>query len=429
MNRLFGQQISAVAAALFLAVGPANATEEYLQRAEQSVATEAASQRDTAVAAIHADRQETIDDIVSRLAPGDDTGQFEANLNLATSELLYDISNVTTFEQASNLLLFGSAEGTDPVGLIAPEQLAIGQTNRDFVYTPVAPCRVVDTRFGGGGVLLGGKNRAFFVYGNGATIGGQGGNPAGCTSPKGEPRAVHLNVTIVPQAGKGFAKVYPANLPAPNASLVNYTAGVNIANAATVQTFFSLAAREIRVFSSQNIHVVIDILGFYHEVNKITTGLIQHKQGGYDIDQTTTPSSLINSATYTNHFQRPQNGNTTLTLNGGEDVLVMCSMQVYKEDPATSNNIEGEVRACYRNTSTLAITQATVFQGETDFCFFSSGEKSQRSVQVSALFTNIPAGTYEFGFCAKKGNSYSCFTNEVNYRVAGPKINVIKLTN
>ncbi len=430
MNRLFGKQISAIAAALFFAVGPANATEDYLQRAEQSAVTEADSQRDAAIATVHADRQGTIDNIVSRLAPGDDTGQFEANLNLANSELLYDISNATTFEQASNLLLFGSAEGTDPVGLIAPEQLAIGQTSRDFVYTPVAPCRVVDTRFGGGGVLLGGTNRAFFVYGNGATIGGQGGNPAGCASPRGEPRAVHINVTIVPGAAGGFVKVYPANLPAPNASLVNYTAGVNIANAATVQTFFNLAAQEIRVFSSANVDVIIDVLGFYHEVDKITTGLIENKQGGYDIDQSISPSSLINSTSYTNHFQRPQNGNTTLTLNGGEDVLVMCSMQVYKEDTVASTNIEGEVRACYRNTSPPnTITQATLFQGETDFCFTSIGEDDQRSVQVSALFTNIPAGTYEFGFCAKKGSSYSCFTNEANYRVAGPKINVIKLTN
>ncbi len=414
-----------VAVGLFLGSQSVHGQEE-LDRAQRDAAVEVANERSAAVAAISADREGTIADIVNRLGTTDGTGQFEANLRLASADQLYEISNANSYQEVSNILLFGSASGADTLGVI---ELAIGQTSQDFVYTPVAPCRVVDTRFGGGGVLLGGTNRAFFVYGNAATIAGQGGNPAGCPSPRGEPRAVHLNVTIVPQAGGGFIKVYPANLPAPNASLVNFTAGVNIANAATVQTFFSLAAQEIRVFSSQNVHVVIDVLGYYHEVDKITTGLIEHKQGGYDIDQSITPSSLINSTTYNNHFQRPQNGNTTWTFNGGEDVLVMCSMQIYKEDAAVSNHIEGSVIGCWRNTSTLAITNGILFQSETDFCFSSTGESDQRSVQVSTLFTNMNPGTYEFGFCAKKGSSFSCFNDEVNYRVAAPKINVIKLTN
>ncbi len=410
---------------VLLAAPVVHAQEDYAARTESDLASEAQQQRDAAVAAIAADRHGTITDIVNRLGTSDTTGQFEANLALATAEQLYEISNAASFEEASNILLFGSAAGSDQLGVIEPEQLDLGQTNRDFVYTPVAPCRVVDTRLAGG-IIIGGFSRAFNVYGNGATIGAQGGNLAGCSSPRGEPRAVHLNVTILPQAGNGFVKVYPANIPAPNASLVNYTAGVNIANAATVQTFFNLIQKEIRVLSSQNVHVVIDVLGFYHEVDKIVSELVQVKQGGYDIDQSSANGAVIDSTTET--FVEPQNGNTTVTLSGGEDILVTVSMQVYKSSGA-NNHIEGEVKPAYRNTSTLAVTTGSLFESETDFCFSSTGENDQRSVQASHFFDNMPAGTFEFGFVANKGSSFGCWSDEVDFVVAAPKINVVKVNN
>ena len=66
---------------------------------------------------------------------------------------------------------------------------------RGLVYSPVTPCRIVDTRIGGGGVLSPGQRREYFVYGPPGDIATQGGNPAGCPSPSGEPSGVHINVT------------------------------------------------------------------------------------------------------------------------------------------------------------------------------------------------------------------------------------------
>ncbi len=401
-----------------------NAQEEYVARTQAM--TQSDHERDSLLAAIHADRERAISDIVTRWTPDDATGQFVANLKVASSQQLYAISQANSFDQAVQILLFGSTVETEQIDVIVPEQLAIGQTTQDFVYAPVTPCRVADTRFGGGGVIVGGTNRAFFVYGNGATIGGQGGNPAGCPSPRGEPRAVHINVTIVPQSAAGFVKVYPANVPAPTASLVNYRPGVNIANAATVQTFFSLASQEIRVFSSQDIHVVIDVLGYYHEVDKLTSSLVDAKQGGYDIGDSQ-GGVLVTSSTFANHFQNPNAGDTTLTLNGGEDVLIIACAQVYKEDTAISNHIEGEIRACYRTVPNNVVTQVSGFNSETDFCFSSTGIEDQRPVFVSALCTNMPAGTFQFGFCARKNSSSACWVDEVNFRLSGVKINVVKV--
>jgi hypothetical protein len=86
-----------------------------------------------------------------------------------------------------------------------------------------------------------------FVYGTGLdTI--QGGDPAGCPAPQGEPRGVHLNLTVVPVGTQGNVRVYPANVATPGASAVNFKLGTNIANALTVQTFYDLASEEIQVF-------------------------------------------------------------------------------------------------------------------------------------------------------------------------------------
>ena len=97
--------------------------------------------------------------------------------------------------------------------LAGPEDmLRVGDSTVDYTYTPVTPCRIVDTRRGGGGVFSPGQSREYFVYGS---VGAQGGS-AICSSSKGEPRGVHLNVTAVPVDGTGNFKAFPANVGPPN---------------------------------------------------------------------------------------------------------------------------------------------------------------------------------------------------------------------
>ena len=40
----------------------------------------------------------------------------------------------------------------------------LGDAADDLVYTPVVPCRIVDTRAGGGGVFLPGNQRDWLAY-------------------------------------------------------------------------------------------------------------------------------------------------------------------------------------------------------------------------------------------------------------------------
>jgi uncharacterized protein YuzE len=127
----------------------------------------------------------------------------------------------------------------------------------DLVYTPVTPCRIVDTRIAGGAIPPGGI-RSYNVRGD---VASQGGNVY-CPSPKGEPYTAHINVTVVP-LGNGNIVTYPYGSTAPNASLVNYRADAqNIANSGTVKTCFN-CGKDIFIKSRVGTaHVVIDVLGY-----------------------------------------------------------------------------------------------------------------------------------------------------------------------
>ena len=132
-----------------------------------------------------------------------------------------------------------------------------------LVYTPVTPCRIVDTRNAGGAIPPGGL-RSYNVRG---AVVSQGGISAGCPSPGGEPRAVHLSVTAVPVAGQGHLRMFPFNTPTPLASILNYSTGAgNMANAVSVETCY-LCTKDVNVQSfGGTTHVVIDVMGYYFEI-------------------------------------------------------------------------------------------------------------------------------------------------------------------
>ncbi len=138
--------------------------------------------------------------------------------------------------------------------------------NGDLLYTPVAPCRIVDTRNAGGMIgAWGGRN--FHVYGNGGTISAQGGNAAGCPAPLGEPLAAHINMVAVDPTGKGNLQAFPKGAGSGSGMTVNYNAiDTNLANAGTVKTSFDTGT-DITVYSGvSSAHTVIDVLGYYYQV-------------------------------------------------------------------------------------------------------------------------------------------------------------------
>ncbi len=133
---------------------------------------------------------------------------------------------------------------------------------KDLLYTPVTPCRVVDTRKTSAGIIDANTQRNFSVYGS---VGGQGGNPAGCSSPGGQPLAAHINMVAVDPAGKGNLQAFPVGAGTGAGLSVNYnTIDTNLANAGTIRTVTGSGADFTVASNFSSAHTVIDVLGYYY---------------------------------------------------------------------------------------------------------------------------------------------------------------------
>ena len=123
-------------------------------------------------------------------------------------------------------------------------------------YGPLAPARVLDTRpgyptiegrFAGAGITAAGSTVQL-------QIGGRGGVPANAS-------AAVLNVTSTGAAGTGFLTVYPCNQSRPVASSLNYSAGLDVANA--VLSRLDPSGKVCVYTGIAATHLVVDVTGAF----------------------------------------------------------------------------------------------------------------------------------------------------------------------
>lgn len=140
----------------------------------------------------------------------------------------------------------------------------IGSTDKDLTFTPVAPCRIVDTR-NAGGVMATDSSRSYLaVAANvGSTFSAQGGSNTNCGVAAVNASAVAINVTAVSPATGGFATVYPAGTTRPLAASVNYSAGAIVNNTVVVGIPNPVALTDFTIYTFAASHYVVDIVGYY----------------------------------------------------------------------------------------------------------------------------------------------------------------------
>jgi hypothetical protein len=168
---------------------------------------------------------------------------------------------------------FANAGGLGDLDGLVPN--ALGDSAADLVFTPVTPCRIVNT-VATATPLAANTSRAFYVNGNAAAVfEAQGGNAGGCGIPDAA-TAVEMNFIAVAPAAGGDFRAFPwsATPTLPLASVINYAnvPGLNIANglaqpvcnAATTVCNFDLI---VQADVAQS-HLIIDVVGYYRNVNK-----------------------------------------------------------------------------------------------------------------------------------------------------------------
>lgn len=127
-------------------------------------------------------------------------------------------------------------------------------------FTPITPCRIVDTREAGG-KLAAGATRSFVASGTtGFTA--QGGASTGCGIPSAA-SAIQVAVTSVDATGNGALRIYPANTGMPNATFLHYTKAFGVSSAGSI----TLARTGSYDFKVTNLgyatHAVVDVQGYY----------------------------------------------------------------------------------------------------------------------------------------------------------------------
>jgi hypothetical protein len=132
---------------------------------------------------------------------------------------------------------------------------ASAQLESNFV--PITPCRLGDTREVGG--PFGGQTvRDYSAYGN---LNAQGGLDT-CGIPD-TAVAIHINFTAVNPSGFGYLRAWPYGEDEPGATLLNFTAGVNISNATALAICNDCDFDfNVKIYLAST-ELVIDAVGYY----------------------------------------------------------------------------------------------------------------------------------------------------------------------
>ena len=145
---------------------------------------------------------------------------------------------------------------------------ALGDATADLTYTPVNPCRILDTRSTAAGPLAPNVARTF--YGHAASFFIQGGAGWDCGIPDGV-SALAMNVYAVNPTNLGFIKVWPANGAEPLVSTVNYQVGITAIATGTVVPVDASNDNQFIAKSPAAVDFVADVVGYFKSPGDATS--------------------------------------------------------------------------------------------------------------------------------------------------------------
>jgi len=157
--------------------------------------------------------------------------------------------------------VLATAAPTMAAGKIPDMGMALGALGEDLVYTPIQPCRIVDTRIVEGAIGAS-QTRSYRAAGI-ASYTSQGGSTGNCGLQGEVPSAVALNVAAVSPMQPGYATVFPHGTVQPQTASVNYAAGTIVNNAIISRIPNPTAASDFSIYTFAESHYVVDIVGYF----------------------------------------------------------------------------------------------------------------------------------------------------------------------
>ncbi len=182
--------------------------------------------------------------------------QLSSALFALRADRLFAVTLAGDAEAIEAVLADAKREATKPR---APAK-ALGDATADLTYTPINPCRILDTRATVAGPLAANVARTFDGYStNFAT---QGGTASGCGIPNGV-AALAMNVYAVNPTNLGFIKVWPANGTEPDVSTVNYQPGITAIATGTLVPVDAANSNRFTAKSPATVDFIADVVGYF----------------------------------------------------------------------------------------------------------------------------------------------------------------------
>ena len=187
-------------------------------------------------------------------------------IDLHNSLMQLDVENLlaageaTTYKGMMQVLATGRPEPPVPADQIGEPPIgeALGDVGADLVFTPLSPCRIADTR-SGGGAITGNTSRGFDM--DGSNLSAQGGSATGCGIPLGVARAIAVTLTVTEPQAAGYFTAWASGMR-PTISALNYTTGQTIANTTVVPTLPG-AGNDFNLYSLATAQAVMDVVGYF----------------------------------------------------------------------------------------------------------------------------------------------------------------------
>ncbi|MGJ7901399.1 hypothetical protein [Lysobacter sp. 1R34A] len=177
-------------------------------------------------------------------------------------------ASANSFRDMTHALLGGAGsvdmQGAPDTTTAAITTASFGSPGTELVYTPLTPCRIIDTRIVGG-PLAANTTRSYNSF-TATDFTFQGGDASNCNIPA-DVSALTVKIASSNPQQSGFLTAYPSSETRPLASTLNYnvSGGTVFSNEAHIKLCRPGCEKQFNVYSIGQTDVVMDVTGYYKE--------------------------------------------------------------------------------------------------------------------------------------------------------------------